>query len=87
MEVAQVERLQRMLDDHLLTRRRPRDARSPIDHVEQFTERHGRGMAQIRPLVPSRIRDHEVVSSGQDRVEQQLAVLAAPVAISDLRIE
>ena len=88
VEVAQVERLQRVLDDHpLARRRRVGEPRGAIDDVEQLAERDRRRPPQVRPLVPGRVRDHQVVGRGQHRVEQQLAVLAAGVAIADVRIE
>ena len=88
VEVAQVERLQRVLDDHPLPgRRHVREPRGAIDDVEQLAERDGRRSPQVRPLIAGRVRDHQVVGRGQHRVEQQLTILAAGVAITDVRIE
>jgi hypothetical protein len=59
-----------MLDDHPLAgRRRAREARRTVDDVEQLAQRHRRRSPQVRPLVPGRVRDHQLVGRGQERVQ------------------
>ena len=83
-EVARVERLQRMPHDHLLRARAVR--LRPVDRVEQLAERHrGRTAGPVRSSAPECTTTRCSVAA-QDRVEQQLAVLAARVALADQRV-
>ena len=42
-------------------------------------------MKSFRPLVASAVSDHEMVPCRQDRVEQELAILATGIAITHAR--
>ena len=81
-----VERLQRVRQNHDVTRLAARHRHRVVDHVQQLADRHGGWTRQIGPLVASRVGHHEVVPRRQDRVEQQLPILAAHVAVSHPRI-
>ena len=77
-EVARVERLQRVADDDLLARR--------ADHVEQLADRHGGRPLEVRALVVAGVGDDQAVGRRHQRVEQELAVLGARVALADVRV-
>ena len=57
-----------------------------VDHVEQLTDRHGRRTRQVGALVATRVRHDQVILRRQERVEEQLAVFAADVAVTDSRV-
>ena len=57
----------------------------PVDHVEQLAERHGRRAGRVRALVAAGVGDDEVIGRGEHGVEQQLAVLAAGIAVAHAR--
>ena len=78
-EVAPVERLQRMPDHDIGLRR------GGGDGVEQLAERHRGRAAQPGALVGARVDDDERVGGRHDRVEEELAVFAARVALADQR--
>ena len=54
--------------------------------VEQLGNRHGGRPTRVRPLVIARVGDHERLGGRHERIEQQLAVLAARVALADAGI-
>ena len=54
-----------------------------LHHVEQLPDGNGRRSAEIGSLVTTRVRDDEMVLSRQQRVEQELPILAAGVAVAD----
>ena len=56
-----------------------------VEGVEQLAERYG-GWAQLTGrLVGPAVGDHQLLARGQDRVEHQLPVLAAQVALAGER--
>ena len=57
-----------------------------VDDVEQLVHRHGRRALGVRALVVARVGDDEPVGRREQRVEQELAVLAARVAVADVRV-
>jgi hypothetical protein len=90
-EVAGVERLQGMVDDD------PRagpdgaggvvgQADGAVDDVEQLADGDGRGPFGVGPLVTPAVGDDQVALGGQERVEEELSVLAAGVAVADAGI-
>ena len=56
-----------------------------VGGVEQLPERYGGWSPRAGVLVGAGVGDHEVLGGGHHRVEQQLAVLAATVALARLR--
>ena len=86
-EVARVERLQRVVGgDDVAHPRAVGTRRRPVERVEQLAERHGRRHGRAGALVGAGVGDDEVVLGGADGVEEQLAVLAARVALADPRV-
>ena len=85
LEVAPVERLQRMLHEHLVTHRAGRDRCRAVEHVEQLAERDGRRSLGPGALVVSAVEEHQVLLGRKDRVEEELAVLAARIALAHSR--
>ena len=86
-EVARVERLQRVADhapDRGAGRRVAADR--AVDDVEQLADRHRGRARRVRALVVAGVGDDQPLGRGQQRVEQQLAVLAARVAVADVRV-
>ena len=81
-EVAGVEGLQRVLGDHVV----PGAGAGPVDGVQQLTQRHGRGSRLAAVLVGAGVGDHQGLPRRDHRVEQQLAVLAARVALAGERV-
>jgi hypothetical protein len=79
-EVARVEGLQRVPDEDLLAARRPG---AGGDRVEQLAQRHRGRATGPGALVGAGVHDDQVLGGRADRVEQQLAVLAARVALAD----
>ena len=61
-------------------------ARGGGDGVEQLAERHGGRAPGAGPRVGARVEDDQVLGRGTHRVEQQLAVFAARVALADAGI-
>jgi hypothetical protein len=57
-----------------------------VDHVEEFPDGDSRWPRQVRPLVMSGVRDDQALARSEKRVEEQLAVFAADVAVADSRI-
>ena len=95
-EVADVEGLQRVVHDHLVTRPpRPRRhvrcrcrcrcVRGAIDHIQQLAERDGGRANGVGALVAAAVRDQQVVGRGQQGIEQELPVLVAGIAVADSR--
>ena len=80
--IAWVEGLQRVLDDDGLTRPSRRRTDGVVHHVEQLPHRHRRRAWLVRALVVAAIGDHEVLTRGQQRIEKELAVLAARVTVA-----
>ena len=85
-EVARIERLQRMVDHDLLAGGTVSQRTVAIDDVEQLADGNRRGTQRVRALVVAGVGDDQPLGRRQQRVEQQLAVLAARVAIADVRI-
>ena len=85
-EVARVERLQRMADQHLIARRAAVGADRPIDDVEQLADRNGGRAAEVRALVVPGVGDDQPFGRRHQRVEEHLAILRARVAIADVRV-
>ena len=71
----------RVAPEHVLLAARRRD----VEGVEQLAERHGRWTGPAGRLVGARVGDDEVLGGGEHRVEQQLTVLAARVALAGER--
>ena len=67
---------------HLVAHRRGGRA---VDGVEELAERYRGWALRAGLLVGAGVGDHEVLAGGQHRVEQQLAVLAARVALAGER--
>ncbi len=83
-EVAGVERLQWVAHhDAGAGRRAIGAARRRVDHVEQLADRHRRRAPDVGALVVAGVGDDQLVGRGEHGVEQQLAVLAAAVTLSD----
>ncbi len=87
VEVPAVERLQRMADEHL----RPAPGAPPavraVASMASSSSPTGTagGRGQVRALVGAGEGDDQPLPGGQQRVEQQLAVLAARIALADQR--
>jgi len=58
----------------------------PVHGVEHLPERDGRRHGRAGALVVAGVRDHEVLLGGADRVEEELAVLAARVVVAHPRV-
>ena len=76
-----VEGLQRVLAQCV----RPAAGGGGVERVEQLAERYGGRPRLARGLVGAGVGDHEVLGRREDRVEHQLAVLAAEVALAGER--
>ena len=63
----------------------PRSGRC-VDDVQQLADGNGRRAAHVGALVVAGVGDDQPVGRGQQRVEQELAVLAARVALADQRV-
>ena len=61
-------------------------APSRPDHVQQLADRDRGRARDVRALVVAGVGDDQPVARGQQRVEQQLAVLGARVAVADVRV-
>ena len=87
-EVARIERLQRVADEHLLARRPPVIVGSEraVDDVEQLGDGHRRRAGQVRALVVAGVGDDQPLGRGEQRVEQHLPVLGARVAVAEVGI-
>ena len=57
-----------------------------VDDVEQLADRDRRGARRVRALVVAGVGDDQAVAGGQQRVEQELAVLGARVALADVGV-
>src|SRR5438034_1014496 len=87
LEVAGVERLQRMVGgDRVPYPPAARNGGRAVEGVEQLAERYGRRDRGAGAVVGAGVDDDQVVLGGADRVEQQLAVLTAWVALADPRV-
>ena len=86
-DVAPVERLQRVSDQHLLAAPAAgrRVSRRVVERVEQLAERHRRRTDRPGPLVGAGVGDHQMLGRGEHRVEHELSVLAARVALAHRR--
>ena len=85
-EIPWVEGLQRVLDDDGVAGPSRRGADRVVHHVEQLAHRDRRWAGLVRALVVAAVGDDEVLARGQQRVEQELAVFAARVAVADPRV-
>ena len=56
------------------------------DEVEQLADRHRRRLGEVGALVVAGVRDEQPVGRRHQRVEQQLPVLGAGVALADVRV-
>ena len=82
-----IEGLQRVGHDNGVARLTPWDTHRAIDHVEQLADRNGRRAPQVRPLVATRVGDDQPLARREKCVEQQLAVFAADVTVTDAWLE
>ncbi len=74
-----------MLDDHRGTPRLAAGATDgAVDNLEQLGYRHAGRARLVEVLVASLEGDDQVLSRGQQRVQEQLAVLAGGVAVAHL---
>src|SRR5206468_2721620 len=55
----------------------------PVDGVKDLADGYGGGPAAVGPLVGAGVEDDEILLGGEDRVEQELPVLAASVPLPD----
>ena len=86
-EVADVERLERVVDDDAISGRSPvAGANRPVDDVEELADRHGGRAFEVRALVSTRVGDHQVIGGSEEGVEEELAVLGARVSVADMGI-
>jgi hypothetical protein len=86
-EVLGVERLERVMDDDRVAWPLPVDGpHRPVDHVEQLPDGDGGRALGVRALVAAGVGDEKAVARRHQRVEQQLAVLRARVALTDVRV-
>ncbi len=53
-----------------------------VDDVEQLADGHGGRAVEVGALVTARVGDDEVVARRQQRVEEELAILAAHIAVA-----
>ncbi len=85
-EIDRVERLEGVLDDNRFTRRACSvfEADSPVHYVQQFGYGHRRRTALVQVLVAPLEGDNQVLSSRQERIEEELPVLSWDVAVPDL---
>ena len=71
-------------DGRLVADRRPSAVRAVcVQGVQQLTDRHRRRAVRAGARVRAAVDHHQVLLGGHDRVQQQLPVLAARVAIAD----
>ena len=61
-------------------------AHGRVDDVEELADRDGGRPGDVRALVVARVGDDQAVRGRQQRVEQQLAVLGARIAVADVRV-
>jgi hypothetical protein len=80
-----VEGLQRVAGDHASVASAPSAHGGPVDDVEQLDSGTAGGPLLVGALVGAGVGDHQV-GGGEQRVEQQLAVLGAGVAVADDRV-
>ena len=85
-EVALVEGLQRMLEHDGIAHTARRDPHRVLRHVEQLADGNSGRAAQIGAFVAAGVRDDQVIPGRQQRVEQQLTILAARVPVADLLV-
>ena len=85
-EVPRVEGLERMAHDHALVRRAVGRPHGRVDDVEELADRDGGRPGDVRALVVARVRDDQPVRGREQRVEQQLPVLGARIAVADVRV-
>ena len=78
-EVVLVEGLQRVVGEHVVAHGRGGGA---VERVEQLAERHRRRSLGPGVLAAAGVGDDELVGRRDDRVEEQLAVLGAQVALA-----
>ncbi len=64
----------------------PDVTRAAIDHVKQLADRYRWRPFDVGALVAPGVGDDEAVGHGHQGVEQKLAVLAAGVAVADVRV-
>ena len=85
-EVLGVEGLEGMSHLDLIARPAFVGPHRAVDHVQQLADRHRRRADEVRALVVAGVGDDELVGGGEERVEQQLAVLGAGVAVADVGV-
>ena len=81
-EVPLVEGLEWVLQHDGVAHTAGRAPHRVFDHVEQFPDRNGGWPTEIGALVATRVRHHEVIPCRQQRVQQELTVLAAHVTVT-----
>ena len=83
LEVALVERLERMLEDDGVAGAARRRSDRVLHHVEQLPDGNGGRSTEIGALVAARVRHDQVILGRQQRVEQELTILAARITVAD----
>ena len=84
VEVVGVERLERVAAREVVAGAGVgAEVEARVEGVEQLADRHRRRPVDAGALVGAGVDDDEVVGGGDDRVEQQLAVLGGGVALAD----
>ena len=85
-EVALVERLQRVADDDAVAGPVLLGGDRAVDDLEQLSDRDRRRPRQVGALVVAGVGDDQPLAGRHQRVEQELAVLGAGVALADVRV-
>ena len=62
------------------------EADRAVDDIEQLTNWDGRGSLGVGALVTAGVGDDEVLGGRQERIEQELTVFDARVAVADVRV-
>ena len=83
LEVPGVERLQGVRDHDGVPRASVCDAHGVIHHIEQLAHRHGRWAREVGALIAPGVRHHQMVAGRQQRIEEELPVLAPHLGIAD----
>jgi hypothetical protein len=55
----------------------------PVDDVEQLAYRNRRRPGRVGALVTAAVRDHQMLGGCEQRVEQQLPILAAGILVTN----
>jgi hypothetical protein len=85
-EVPRIEGLERMAHDHSRLRRALGRTHGRVDDVEELADRDRGRPGDVRALVVARVRHDQPVRRREQRVEQQLPVLGAGIAVADVRV-